>query len=356
MEFFETVFHGIVYFYVFSPLLIAVYFLTIGKKRKPSDGEIPLSVFFSEPLRLSFTGCSCFFLIKALKFTRHPFRYRGYVYDDETGLYYLQSRYYDPKTGRFLNADIYFDTASGSSLSTNMFAYCENCSTLKIDINGKDAWWIESPNSVPFGSVKNGHTSILIQEKPGFWWYFYWGDKSIQLLFLGTVALHEINKRVRAIINYWNGHCRKSKFKILRYDEEYRERIWFHGNFSICYNRIKQQMISMRHNVKIGVQTYYNATVDNLTFFTYPNKGRYKYNGHTYNYPSSMILYGNTQYDTFNNNCMQVCTNYLYLGKLNRNDKSFKNKLLYVRLCIQPNLATQIMKWSNFGDWRSIDF
>ena len=45
MEFFETVFHGIVYFYVFSPLLIAVYFLTIGKKRKPSDGEIPLSVF-----------------------------------------------------------------------------------------------------------------------------------------------------------------------------------------------------------------------------------------------------------------------------------------------------------------------
>lgn len=36
----------------------------------------------------------------------NPFRYRGYVYDEETGLYYLQSRYYDPLTGRFLNADI----------------------------------------------------------------------------------------------------------------------------------------------------------------------------------------------------------------------------------------------------------
>ena len=45
MEFFETVFHGIVYFYVFSPLLIAAYFLTIGRKRKPSGVEIPLSVF-----------------------------------------------------------------------------------------------------------------------------------------------------------------------------------------------------------------------------------------------------------------------------------------------------------------------
>ena len=70
--------------------------------------------------------------------TTNPLRYRGYVYDDETGLYYLQSRYYDPKTGRFLNADVYFDTGSGSSLSTNMFSYCENCPLYKIDTNGKD--------------------------------------------------------------------------------------------------------------------------------------------------------------------------------------------------------------------------
>ena len=35
----------------------------------------------------------------------NPFRYRGYYYDTETGLYYLQSRYYDAEVGRFLNAD-----------------------------------------------------------------------------------------------------------------------------------------------------------------------------------------------------------------------------------------------------------
>ena len=39
----------------------------------------------------------------------NPFLYRGYVYDSDSGLYYLQSRYYDPVTGRFLNADIYCD-------------------------------------------------------------------------------------------------------------------------------------------------------------------------------------------------------------------------------------------------------
>mgnify|MGYP003195336916 CR=1 FL=1 len=37
----------------------------------------------------------------------NPLRYRGYVYDEESELYYLQSRYYDPFVGRFLNADTY---------------------------------------------------------------------------------------------------------------------------------------------------------------------------------------------------------------------------------------------------------
>ena len=57
----------------------------------------------------------------------NPLRYRGYVYDEDTAMYYLQSRYYDPITGRFINAD---DTAyigsSGTVLSCNIFVYCEN--------------------------------------------------------------------------------------------------------------------------------------------------------------------------------------------------------------------------------------
>ena len=66
----------------------------------------------------------------------NPIRYRGYVYDTETGLYYLQSRYYDPFTGRFLNADIYCDTNTGTPLSTNIFAYCENNPISNADESG----------------------------------------------------------------------------------------------------------------------------------------------------------------------------------------------------------------------------
>ena len=67
----------------------------------------------------------------------NPLTYRGYIYDRETGFYYLQSRYYDPTIGRFLNAD---DTdylgASGTLLSWNLFAYCENSVVYARDPQG----------------------------------------------------------------------------------------------------------------------------------------------------------------------------------------------------------------------------
>lgn len=68
----------------------------------------------------------------------NPFRYRGYYFDTETGLYYLHSRYYDPQTCRFVNADGYVSTGQGL-LSHNMFAYCLNNPVNKVDPNGDAA-------------------------------------------------------------------------------------------------------------------------------------------------------------------------------------------------------------------------
>lgn len=66
----------------------------------------------------------------------NPLRYRGYVYDRETGLYYLQSRYYNPTWGRFINADAYASTGQGI-LGYNMFAYCQNNPVNHSDPTGK---------------------------------------------------------------------------------------------------------------------------------------------------------------------------------------------------------------------------
>ena len=62
-------------------------------------------------------------------------RYRGYYYDTESGLYYLQSRYYDPTTGRFVNADDLINDSIVSS-GLNTFTYCNNNSINAFDNNG----------------------------------------------------------------------------------------------------------------------------------------------------------------------------------------------------------------------------
>ena len=70
--------------------------------------------------------------------TLNPFRYRKYVYDPETGLYCLGSRYYDPEVGRFVNADdpgtIF---AKPQELyNKNLYAYCDNNPVIREDIQG----------------------------------------------------------------------------------------------------------------------------------------------------------------------------------------------------------------------------
>ena len=67
----------------------------------------------------------------------NPLRYRGYYYDRETRLYYLQSRYYDFANCRFINADTFATTDANGFLSANMFAYCENNPIMRTDESGE---------------------------------------------------------------------------------------------------------------------------------------------------------------------------------------------------------------------------
>ena len=73
--------------------------------------------------------------------TLNPFRYRGYYFDIETGLYYLLSRYYDPAVGRFLNADNQIAGVGGDALGYNMFAYCMNNPVNMDDPTGNWPSW-----------------------------------------------------------------------------------------------------------------------------------------------------------------------------------------------------------------------
>lgn len=66
----------------------------------------------------------------------NPYRYRGYRYDKETGLYYLQSRYYSAQWGRFVNGDILF-LQNNRIIGNNLYQYCYNNPVNNIDVTGK---------------------------------------------------------------------------------------------------------------------------------------------------------------------------------------------------------------------------
>ena len=90
--------------------------------------------------------------------TLNPFRYRGYYYDTETSLYYLQTRYYDPEVGRFINADAFTSTDISGALSANMFAYCENRPTIGSDPTGE---WVHILIGAAVGAVGSLASQVL---------------------------------------------------------------------------------------------------------------------------------------------------------------------------------------------------
>ena len=85
----------------------------------------------------------------------NPLRYRGYYYDNETGFYYLQSRYYDPANRRFINADGLI-SSNWSFSGLNMFAYCENDPVGRSDPSG-----IEKRERVSFTSSGKQYSQFL---------------------------------------------------------------------------------------------------------------------------------------------------------------------------------------------------
>lgn len=90
----------------------------------------------------------------------NPFRYKGYYYDDETGLYYLLSRYYDSAIGQFISPDdcSYLNVESISGY--HLYAYCNNNPMMLLDESGHEAvWW--NPSTWDWGAIGKGIGLVL---------------------------------------------------------------------------------------------------------------------------------------------------------------------------------------------------
>ena len=96
--------------------------------------------------------------------TVQPFRYRGYVYDEETGLYYLRSRYYDSNTCRFLNADTILHGES-MPITSHLFSYCDNSPVITVDEDGQI--WVMGVYAAFYGYFHVLTQSLVAACNPG---------------------------------------------------------------------------------------------------------------------------------------------------------------------------------------------
>ena len=96
----------------------------------------------------------------------NSFRYRGYVYDEETGLYYLRSRYYNPEWGRFINADTVLGQG-GALLRHNLFAYFGNDPVNFHDPDGYKGSLLRFMSAFFFDeSIGSGHIGTVSSLSP----------------------------------------------------------------------------------------------------------------------------------------------------------------------------------------------
>lgn len=122
----------------------------------------------------------------------NPIRYRGYYFDDELGLYYLESRYYDPEIGRFISPDSieYIDPEYVNGL--NLYAYCDNNPIMAVDkrgfspsVNvGVDVWAAYKSDNYYWRSGRYSPKRVFKYGKNS---YKYIGNN---LLYMGEVLLN----------------------------------------------------------------------------------------------------------------------------------------------------------------------
>ena len=93
---------------------------------------------------------------------KNPYRYRGYRYDQETGFYYLNSRFYDPEVKRFLSSDVYavVFAATNGITDKNLYNYCDNNPVMRADDSGH--FW-----HVVIGAVVGGGMELAGQLMSG---------------------------------------------------------------------------------------------------------------------------------------------------------------------------------------------
>ena len=157
--------------------------------------------------------------------------YTGGIYDQSTGLYYLNARYYNPEDGRFVTEDTYRGETNEPD-TQNLYVYCVNNPVNYIDPSGHDAIVLKSD----FLSKNIGHMAVLIQDGNN-WRYFSWNNRGYKAEYMNEFANTGhykcvTNKKVSNSIN--------KRFKRKGKGSDYVQYLYIKGNFKSSLSYIRK--------------------------------------------------------------------------------------------------------------------
>ena len=186
---------------------------------------------------------------------------------------------------------------------------------MKTDNSGKDAIWLQDSSSV----WTMGHTSLLIQQTKSRWWYFYWGDYSVQLIYVGNPTPLQLDIFLRSHY-YIDANGKKVSLytgALFGLGTFFNRRLYFQGDFIPSLRYIYRILLNKKRLTSVIVS--------------------YK-NGHP-----------NPRYFLVGNNCMQVSVDILLKGNFRFYNWVYRRVLIRARSLTVPNIAYRTVSTIHYG-------